>query len=69
MLKNSILASFKTVSIELSEAWKTIPEFSANNNFSVSFSFKAERSSSAPKLISAKHISNKVVINPPEATS
>ena len=33
ILKNSILASFKTDSIVLSLDWKTIPEFSANNTF------------------------------------
>ena len=35
----------------------------------MSFSPIPERSRSAPKFTSAKHISSNVVINPPEATS
>ena len=68
ILKTVIPTSSNAASIEVS-AWKTIPAFSENNTFIASSSFNSEILKSAPKLTSAKHISNKVVIKPPEAIS
>ena len=46
-------------------AWNTIPIFSANRILIKSFSSNVDKSIEAPKLLLAKHISNKVVISPP----
>ena len=45
------------------------PQFSENNNFTESFSFKADKSIFAEILMLGKHISNKLVIKPPDAIS
>ncbi len=46
-----------------------IPEFSEKRIFTISCSLKLERLISMPKLLSVKHISNKLVISPPEDMS
>ena len=49
-----------------SEAWNTIPLFSENKTLTKSVSPRSVKFKLAPRFTSAKHISNKVVIKPPD---
>ena len=65
----SIFLDAKIDSMLSSFDCNTILAFSENKTLIVSASPKLVRSRFAPKLVSAKQSSNKVVIKPPEATS
>ena len=68
IFKKLILSFFKIPSTS-DFAWKTKPKLSLNNNLIESFSLKTSKSILAPILLFEKHISSKVVINPPELIS